>query len=171
MTKKPEINLNLVPQGGEIFSFDSGALKEISVLEKVVAFSSENRVKFFILPIDTDHYQIEIDLKLLQPQSCSRCGEEFEKFSGVKKTEYFSARLKDEGEDQGFILVESPKKWNWAEFVVETLELEAPYLIYKYGEKCLVSCKHYDEAVEKGWITEEKKPASPFKALEKLKLN
>lgn len=168
MKFKNEINLNLVSSEGEKFIFEADEIQTLPVFEEITIFNPQNRIELFVLPIEGGHFQLKIEINLERPLSCSRCGEDYQKLESHSVEDFLSLNKNDEGEDQGFVVLDSPN-WDWSSFVVETLELETPYLNYKYGEKCLKSCPHYDEAVQKGWITEGSGKESPFKVLEKLK--
>ncbi|MGH1469411.1 MAG: YceD family protein [Bdellovibrionales bacterium] len=169
MINKSEINLNLVPETGETFSFNASEIAKLPRFEDISVNDEENSVKVKVTPIGDIHFQIDASINLKRPMNCSRCGEDFQNWFKNDIQEFLSLETDEEGEDQGFLLVESPKNWSWTDFVVDSVELETPYQTYKYGEKCLVSCPHYDNAVEKGWITREEDKPNPFQALEKLK--
>ncbi len=168
MINKSEINLNVVPETGETFSFSAPDLLEMKVFEKISIHDENNSVQIKVTPIGDTHFQVDASINLKRPLSCSRCGEDFQNWFKDDIQEFLSLEVDEEGEDQGFLLVDSPK-WSWPDFIVDSVELETPYQTYKYGEKCLVSCLHYDEAIDKGWITKEEAKPNPFQALEKLK--
>jgi len=158
MKLQNEINLNLVSDEGETFEFDSETIKSIEAFKDVSTHDAGNSIAVSIMPIGSKHFEVKAEISLKRPLSCSRCGEGFEDWFKESTTEYLSLDKNEEGEDKGFLLLESPK-WSWPTFVIESVELETPYQIYKNGEACLKSCVHYDEAVKNGWIsTAEKKP-------------
>lgn len=169
--KKNEIDLSKITADGEEFEFDNQDLSTSEELKDVILSSDSNIVKFNIKPIDSNHYLLKSSMRFETPTLCSRCGVDFNyTFDKENLEEFFSTEL-EEGEDQGFLLIPDPHKWNWATFVRETVELEIPYQNYKYGEKCLISCKHYDEAKQKGLFgTEESivEKRNPFSSLKKV---
>lgn len=168
MKLQNEINLNLVPDEGENFSFDAEAIKKSSAFDEIALFHESNSINIFITPIGSKHFEVKAEINLKRPLNCSRCGEGFEDWFKETSTEYLSLDKDEEGEDKGFLILESPK-WTWSTFVVESVELETPYQLYKNGEKCLEYCVHYDEAVKKGWISIEENKPNAFSALESLK--
>lgn len=168
MKTQNEINLNLVVDEGENFSFDAETIKKTSAFDGISLFDPSNFVKIFVMPIGSKHFEVKAQINIKRPLDCSRCGEGFEDWFKETSTEYLSLDKGEEGEDKGFLLLDSPK-WNWAAFVVESVELETPYQLYKNGEECLKSCVHYDEAVKNGWISTAEKKPNAFSALESLK--
>ena len=168
--KKNEIDLSKIAADGEKFEFDNLDLREAEELQEVLVNNESNFVKFKIKPIDGEHYHLKSAMHFETPTLCSRCGVDFN-YNFEKDLEEFLSTELEEGEDQGFLLIKDPHRWNWANFVRETVELEIPYQNYKYGNKCLVSCKHYDEAVKKGLFGTEESIAekkNPFSSLKKV---
>lgn len=163
-----EINLNRVPDEGESFVFDAETINKIESFDQVSIFNKKNSVKLHIAPIGSKHFEVKAEICLKRPLNCSRCGEAFDDWFEETATDYLSLNKNEEGEDKGFLLLDSPK-WFWPTFIVETVELETPYQVYKNGEDCLKSCPHYDEAVKKGWIANPEEKDSPFSALKSLK--
>lgn len=167
--KKNEIDLCKISAKGEVFKFDNQDLLDSSELNELVITEESNTVEINIKLIDSFHYQVVSHIKLKTPTLCSRCGVDFN-YTFDKDIEEFLSTKIAEGEDQGFLLIERPERWNWATFVRETVELETPYQNYKYGEKCLVSCKHYDEAKKKGLFGTEESIAKKKNPFANLKL-
>jgi uncharacterized metal-binding protein YceD (DUF177 family) len=168
MKLQNEINLNLVTEEGENFIFDAEMIKNFSIFESVSIFDPLNSVSIFMMPIGTKHFEVKAKINLKRPLNCSRCGEGFEDWFKEEIVEYLSLDKDEEGEDKGFLILESPK-WDWSSFIVESVELETPYQLYKNGDECLKSCVHYDEAVKNGWISKPEQKANAFSALESLK--
>ncbi len=159
--KKNEIDLNLIATSGEEFSFLSSELQKLHELGELLIKDENNTVRFFIRPIDGPHYEIEFNYRLKCERQCSRCGQEFSKVVTQTHKEYLSTSL-SEGEEQGFHLVENSKHWMWAEFLRQTLELEAPY-----QELCKSDCKPVDvRVILEG---EKTKINSPFEGLKNFK--
>lgn len=168
---EPLINLKLIPEQGETFIFKSSEISKFKEFERISVPHEANSIQIKVLPIGATHFELFTSIHLKRPMSCSRCGEDFQNWFKEEAKEYLSLDFNEEGEGQGFLLIDSPK-WNWVSFIIESVELEAPYQAYKYGENCLKACPHYDEALKKGWISKKRKnqtPSSPFQALEKLK--
>ncbi len=165
MVDKSEINLNFVPESGKTFTFSDSDLLEISEITSVSKPSKNNQIEIKVTPIGETHFEVKAQIKLKRISTCSRCGAEFEDFFDQEATEYLSLEKEAEGEDQGFLLLDSPK-WAWPSFISESVELESPYINF---DKCPTKCAQYDEAVKKGLIITESTKANPFQALEKLK--
>ena len=159
--KKNEIDLNLIPLSGEKFTYDAQDLGLIRGLESTIIQGKDNQVAVKIKPIDGPHYQLNISYSLQCERDCSRCGKTFEKLIQGKHEDFLSTQMK-EGEDEGFIIVEKPNRWDWAEYLRQTIELEIPY-----QDLCKSDCKPTDERV----ILAGKKAAvhSPFEKLKDLK--
>jgi len=168
MNNQSEINLNSVPDEGENFTFNAEVLKETNAFGEIAVFDQSNSVSIQITPIGSTHFEVKADINLKRPLNCSRCGEGFQDWFKEVATEYLSLEKNEEGEDKGFLLLDSPK-WTWTTFIVESVELETPYQLYKNGEDCLKSCTHYDEAIKNGWITKAEQRPNAFSALESLK--
>lgn len=168
MKQKNEIDLKAVDLAGETFTFSSEQVSKMEDFKKLSVEHPDNKISIKITPIGEVHFEVKAQIKLKRPLNCSRCGEDFKGWFDEEATEYLSLDKNEEGEDKGFLILEN-HKWAWPEFIVESVELETPYQLYKYGEKCLQSCPHFDEAIEKGWISIEEPKPNAFSALEKLK--
>lgn len=162
--KENEIDLNLVPQNGETWTLSSEEISKMSILNAVAAPSESNSIWLKVTPIGTEHFEVHTKTDLNQIYSCTRCGEDYVKQKQHDLKDYLSLK-KEEGEDQGFIVLES-SKWDWHEFLVDTIELETPYLTH---QDCPVGCKNYKEAMEAGLISQESPKNNAFKGLEALK--
>jgi len=159
--KKNEIDLNLIASSGEEFSFLASEVQKLNELDELLINDENNKASFFIRPIDGPHYEIEFNYSLKCERQCSRCGQDFAKVVTETHKEYLSTSL-SEGEEQGFHLVEDSKHWKWAEFLRQTLELQAPY-----QELCTSDCKPEDvRVILEG---EKTKINSPFEKLKNLK--
>lgn len=168
MVNKSEINLKTVPESGETYSFSAEDLKEIAGLNEVSIPHKDNSVSVKVTPIGDTHFEVKAQIKLKRTLNCSRCGADFEDTFDQEATDYLSLEAGEEGEDQGFLVLDS-HKWKWPNFVAESVELETPYQNHEDGKKCSAGCAQYDIAVEKGLITTEGSKTNPFQALEKLK--
>ena len=160
--KNNEINLHLIDVNGEEFAFNAKDLSEIKSLKEMLASYDQNSVTINIRPIDGPHYQLKIQYKVMTTRECSRCGIEFEKIADKKHEDYLSTELK-EGEDEGFVLIEKPEKWDWAEYLRQTIELDMPY-----QELCKEDCKPEDDRVLIGET--DKSVNSPFNKLKDVKI-
>lgn len=161
--KKNEIDLNLVPHSGEEFTYDAEDLSKLSDLEESVHFDEKNSVALKIRPIEGTHFQLDVKYSVKSKRQCSRCGTEFVKdLTDKDHKDYLSTSLK-EGEDEGFVLVEDPKRWNWAEYFRQTVELEVPF-----QDLCKEDCRPNDDRV----ILEGDKKinSSPFEKLKDIKV-
>ncbi len=166
MINKTEINLNLIPESGEIFNFSASDISLIKLFKNIVIFHENNSIQIKVTPIkENTYFKVRAAINVKRPMNCSRCGQGFKSYFKENIKEYLSL---EKNEDQEFLLINS-SKWIWPEFIVETIELDTPYQTYKYGENCLVSCSHYDEAIKKGWITKKQNNLNPFQTLRKLR--
>ncbi len=168
MLSKFLINLENIPYEGEDFEFKADAINENTNLKEISLKDSSNMVQFKVQPIDSFHYSVKGLINLIQPLNCSRCGEDVNKPIKITIDDFLSTQVETEGEDQGFFLIKS-NDWDASEFIRELVVLDTPVQVYKYGEKCLKSCPHYNNAVEKGWLSKAEEKTNPFAELEKLK--
>jgi uncharacterized metal-binding protein YceD (DUF177 family) len=159
--KNKEINLHLIPAEGEDFVFSAQELDSLRPLKETLISNPKNTVSLSIKPIDGPHYQIKTKYKIECSRQCSRCGVDFNKEVSKEHEDYLSTQIK-EGEDEGFILVEKPEQWNWAEYLRQTVELDTPY-----QELCKEDCKPEDDRVLIG--EPDRNLNSPFEKLKELK--
>lgn len=169
MSSKFLINLENIAFEGEAFEFKAEHINANKNLSEISVKNSANFIEFFVQPIDGSHFSIKGSLNLIQPLSCSRCGEDVSNPLKLEIDDFLSTKVEAEGEDQGFFLVKSGLSWDASEFIRELVVLDTPVQVYKYGKKCLTSCPHYDEAVKNGWLSVAEEKTNPFAVLEKIK--
>jgi len=161
--KKNEINLSLIDIKWEEFTYLGDELSIIKGLQESLEPDSSNSLIMKIRLIDGPHYELEMKYSLKTKRQCSRCGKDFiKKIEKEDYKDYLSTDLK-EGEDEGFVLVEQPQRWDWAEYFRQTIELEVPF-----QELCALDCKPSDARVI---LEGQKKINSPFDKLKSIKIS
>jgi uncharacterized metal-binding protein YceD (DUF177 family) len=165
MQKKSEIDLKLVPDSGKAFTFDQEDLKDLEDINEVAVQHLENKIRIEIKPIGQSHFEVNAHIQLKVPLNCYKCGEELEKSFDEKATDYLSLENEKEGEDKGFLVLES-SRWKWTNFIRETVLLETSYEFFDCGGNCSLD---KIKASQEGFESLETEKKNPFEALKKIK--
>lgn len=168
MINKNEINLKSVSESGETYIFSASDLLSLDSFKALLLDDEKNSISLKLSLIGDEHYQVKASINIKSLMSCVKCGEDVKDWFKDEITEYLSLDVEEEGEEQGFLLVDSPR-WKWPSFIIDSIELEKPYRNYKCAGACLKSLSEYNKDNEAGWDDGETPKPSAFSALEGLK--
>lgn len=125
MTNKNEINLKSVSESGETYTFSASDLLSLDSFKALLLDDEKNSISLKVSLIGDEHYQVKASINIKSLMSCVKCGEDVKDWFKDEITEYLSLDVEEEGEDQGFLLVDSPR-WQWPSFIIDSIELEKP---------------------------------------------
>ncbi len=159
---KNEIDLKNLPEMGAVFKISHSTIESLEEFKNIALIDGENFISLKVTPIGEEHYEVKASLKIKSVSSCVNCGEDVKNWFEDEVTEYLSLNNDEEGEDRGFLLIDSTR-WVWSQFIIDSIELEKPYRNYKCLKGCLKTLKDYNSENEPAPEGDEPAKSSAFK--------